>query len=69
MKLIDKKEAAAKLRCHPEHLMRLARTVRGFPQPVKLTASDKSKVLFDGDQLDQWIAERAATAEFNAVMR
>ena len=58
-RLLSKKEAAARVGFHPEHVMRLAREHR-FPQPIKLGNSDKCAVRFVAQEIDEWIAARMA---------
>jgi predicted DNA-binding transcriptional regulator AlpA len=57
MQLLTKQEAGARVRMHPESLMRLAREGR-FPKPLKATASAKSGVRFVAAEIEEWIAER-----------
>jgi predicted DNA-binding transcriptional regulator AlpA len=57
MRLLSKREAAAIVGCHPEHLMRLARE-GGFPQPIKLGAKANCAVRFDQGEIDQWLTAR-----------
>ena len=59
MKLLSKKEAAAKLGFHPEHLMRLVRAGQ-FPKPVKVGVSVNCAVRFVSDEVDAWLCERMA---------
>ncbi len=58
-RLLSKKEVAARVGFHPEHVMRMARQHR-FPQPVKMGDSYRSAVRFIAQEVDEWIATRMA---------
>lgn len=58
-RLLSKKEAAARVGCHPEHVMRMARQHR-FPRPIKLGYSENCAVRFVAQEIDEWIATRMA---------
>lgn len=58
-RLLSKKETAARVGFHPEHVMRMARQHR-FPQPVKMGSSDHCAVRFVAQEIDEWIAARMA---------
>ena len=51
VRLLRKKEAAAKVGYHPVHLMRLAHAGK-FPRPVRL---GENAVAFVEDEVDAWI--------------
>jgi prophage regulatory protein len=59
MRLLSKKEVAAMLEYHPEHLMRLAREGR-FPKPLKATAGGRCR--WDAADIEAWVEERKAAA-------
>jgi predicted DNA-binding transcriptional regulator AlpA len=59
IRLETKQEAADRTGFHPESLMRLAKQKR-FPRPIKSGAEANCAVRFLSDEIDQWIAERAA---------
>ena len=59
MHLLTKKDAAAVVGCHPEHLMRLAR-VGEFPAPIKFGDRPNCAVRFDQADIDAWLVERKA---------
>ncbi len=57
--LLSKRETAARLGFHPEHLMRLARAGQ-FPRPIKTGSSANCAVRFVADEVEGWIAARMA---------
>ena len=61
-RLLSKKEAAARVGFHPEHVMRMARQHR-FPQPIKFGNSEKCAVRFIAQEIDEWIAARMAARD------
>jgi predicted DNA-binding transcriptional regulator AlpA len=58
-RLLSKKEVAALVHYHPEHIMRLVRQQR-FPRPIKLGSADNSAVRFIDEEIDAWLAARVA---------
>jgi predicted DNA-binding transcriptional regulator AlpA len=60
--LLTKKEAAARVGYHPEHIMRLARC-GAFPRPIKLGASDGCAVRFVEGEVDAWLEKRIAVRD------
>ena len=56
-RLLSKKDVAAQLGFHPEHVMRLARQGK-FPRPIKTGGSENSAVRFVADEVDAWISAR-----------
>jgi excisionase family DNA binding protein len=61
-RLMSKKEAAAYIGVHAEHVMRMARQGR-FPKPIKLGASENSAVRFVVEEVEAWVATRMAERE------
>jgi excisionase family DNA binding protein len=60
MQLLSKKEVAARIGVHPEHVMRMVRAHR-FPAPVRLGGDGPSfRVRWPESEIDQWINERMA---------
>ena len=59
MELLTKKEAAAEAKCHPEHLMKLARAGH-FPAPIKMGPEKGSAVRFVKSEVEHWLAARMA---------
>ncbi len=57
--LLTKREAAVRLRWHPEHLMREARAGR-FPKPIKTGTSSNSGVRFVESEVAGFVAARMA---------
>ena len=55
--LLTKREAAALVGWHPEHLMRQARAGR-FPKPVKLGPTPQHAVRFVAEKVEQRLHER-----------
>ena len=55
--LLTKREAAALVGWHPEHLMCQARAGR-FPKPIKLGPTSQHAVRFVADEVEQWLHER-----------
>lgn len=60
--LLTKKQAAAIVGFHPEHMMRLARE-NHFPRPIKLGNSERSGVRFVVEEIEEWIASRMAARD------
>jgi prophage regulatory protein len=58
MKYLRDKDAAAKCAMSRQSVWRLAKTLPGFPQPVKLTAG---VTVWLEHELDAWLAARTAT--------
>lgn len=58
-RLLSKKEVAACVGFHPEHVMRLARQHR-FPQPIKLGGAENCAVRFVAQEVEAWITARMA---------
>jgi predicted DNA-binding transcriptional regulator AlpA len=58
-RLLSKKEVAACVGFHPEHVMRLARQQR-FPQPIKLGGASNCAVRFIVEEVEAWVAARIA---------
>jgi predicted DNA-binding transcriptional regulator AlpA len=58
-RLSSKKEVAARVHYHPEHIMRLVRQQR-FPKPIRLGSSSNSAVRFIDEEVDAWLAARVA---------
>ena len=58
-RLLSKKETAAHVGLHPEHLMRMARQGR-FPKPIKLGSTDNCAVRFVAEEVEGWITARMA---------
>jgi len=57
--LLSKRDVAALVGFHPEHVMRLARAGR-FPRPIKLGGATNCAVRFVTEEVDAWIAARMA---------
>jgi predicted DNA-binding transcriptional regulator AlpA len=57
--LLSKREVAALVGFHPEHVMRLARAGE-FPRPIKLGGTTNCAVRFVAEEVDAWIAARMA---------
>ena len=55
--LLTKRQAAAVVGWHPEHVMREARAGR-FPKPIKLGPKSQHAVRFVADEVEQWLHER-----------
>ena len=58
MKLLTKREAAARRKCHPVHLMRLVKADPTAPQPIRIGA----RVYFVADEVDAWLDRLIAEA-------
>jgi predicted DNA-binding transcriptional regulator AlpA len=67
MRLLNKRQTAERVGCHPEHLMRMARQ-RQFPQPIKLTDDVNSAVRWDEDEIEQWYEQRKAARRVWALV-
>ena len=63
MHLVDKRTVAKELGFHPEHVMRLAREGR-FPKPIKMTDAQNGAVRFIREEIDAWLAKRAAARHY-----
>jgi predicted DNA-binding transcriptional regulator AlpA len=59
MRLWSKKQTAALVHYHGEHVMRLARQGK-FPRPIKTGASPNCAVRFIAEEVEAWIAARMA---------
>jgi len=57
--LLSKREVAARLGFHPEHLMRFARQGR-LPKPIKLGSATNCAVRFVASEVEGWVAARMA---------
>ena len=57
--LWSKKQTAAAIGVHPEHLMRMTRE-RRFPRPIKLGTAENCAVRFVAEEVEAWIAARMA---------
>ena len=55
--LLTKRQAAAVVGWHPEHVMREARAGR-FPKPIKLGPTSQHAVRFVADEVEQWLRQR-----------
>jgi predicted DNA-binding transcriptional regulator AlpA len=62
MRLLTKREVAARLGFHPEHVMRLARAGQ-FPKPIKLGLTENSATRFSEEEVDAWIGQRLAARD------
>jgi predicted DNA-binding transcriptional regulator AlpA len=65
--LLSKKETAALIGVHPEHLMRLARQGK-FCQAIKLGDGAGCAVRFDQAEVDAWIEKRALARSADAPL-
>lgn len=60
VQLLDKKEAAARIGVHPEHLARMVREGK-FPKPIRVGGEGKTnRVRFVELEVDDWIATKMA---------
>ena len=66
-KLLTKKEAAARVGWHPEHLMRLARE-GNFPTPIKLADTLQGGVRFVESEVVDWIQKKLAERDHNTLI-
>ena len=64
--LLSKKEVAALVGWHPEHLMREARAGR-FPRPLKTGRSANCAVRFVQEEVDAWLRDRMAERNHASV--
>ena len=57
--LLTKKQVAARVGLHAEHVMRMAREGR-FPKPVKLGPQPGCAVRFVQEEVEAWLRDRMA---------
>jgi prophage regulatory protein len=61
-RLMSKRETAQLVGVHPEHLMRMTRQDR-FPKPIKLGSTKNCAVRFIAEEVEAWVAVRAAARD------
>jgi predicted DNA-binding transcriptional regulator AlpA len=60
VQLLGKKEVAARIGVHPEHLARMVREGK-FPKPIRLGGNGKTnRVRFVESEVEGWIATKMA---------
>jgi predicted DNA-binding transcriptional regulator AlpA len=57
--LMTKKQVAALVHLHPEHIMRLTRMGK-FPRPIRIGDTDRHAVRFVAEEIDAWLHDRMA---------
>jgi predicted DNA-binding transcriptional regulator AlpA len=60
--LLSKREVAARLGFHPEHIMRMARQGK-FPRPMKSGSATNCAVRFREVDIEGWITSRMAALD------